>query len=155
MASIKPGKAPSPDGLTGKMVRLAYAAAPDAFLEMFNHCLSIGRFPLGWKEAGLVLIPKPLKPLKPGQAQQSYRPIYLLSVIGKVLERLINVRLNDHLGCRISSSQYGFMSGRSATDAISAEGKRSMTEDPNSISVLIAFDIRNAFNTATWNEIVK
>lgn len=30
-----------------------------------------------------------------------------------------------------------------------------MTEDPDSISVLIAFDIRNAFNTAPWNEIVK
>lgn len=154
VAWVKPHKAPGPDGLTGEMIRLAYSAQPEAFADTMRMCLTNGKFPLKWKESVLRLIPKPRRP---GQTEATYRPICLLSIFAKVLERLIAKRLKDHMKGRLSNRQYGYTEGVSAGHAIQAvlgDGKETLLENPTFIIVIVSLDIRNAFNTVPWDKIL-
>ena len=59
-----------------------------------NSCLRTGYFPMAWKQAKVIMLPKPGKDLtKP----TSYSPIILLPAIGKVFERIIARRLSTFL----------------------------------------------------------
>lgn len=150
---IRTGKAPGPDGLSGEMVKALIEIAPNDCLMAFNSCIRDGRFPTSWKRADLRLIPKPRK----AGNDLTYRPICLISVLGKVLERMIAVRLTQHLEPLLSASQFGFMPGKSTADAVSRvlEHCISPPARPGEFIVMIAFDIKNAFNSAPWAEIVR
>ena len=55
-------------------------------LEMiFNQCNETGVFPFGWKKDNIVPIPK--KGSK--QTLKNYRPVSLLPICGKILERFL------------------------------------------------------------------
>lgn len=62
---------------------------------IFNHALSLGYFPDRFKTAVIKLIPKPntdqTNPI-------NYRPISLLEVTDKILEKTMNRRLRNDLG---------------------------------------------------------
>ncbi|GBP98589.1 Probable RNA-directed DNA polymerase from transposon BS [Eumeta japonica] len=62
---------------------------------------------LTWKEAVVIGIPKPGKPR---DLPASYRPISLLSVLGKLFEKTLKTRLSDHLIGKglIINEQFGF-----------------------------------------------
>ncbi|GBP24962.1 Probable RNA-directed DNA polymerase from transposon X-element [Eumeta japonica] len=65
------------------------------------------RFRTSWKEAVVKGIPKPGKPR---DLPASYRPISLLSVLGKLFEKMLKTRLSDHLIGKglIINEQFGF-----------------------------------------------
>lgn len=155
VAWIKPNKAPGPDGLTGEMIRLCYLAQPKAFADTMRTCLQTGRFPLQWKQSVLCLIQKPRRP---GQTDIKYRPICLLSIFGKTLERLISNRLKVHMKGRISMRQYGYTEEVSAGHAIQAvilDGREILLHNPTAIIVIVSLDIRNAFNAVPWDKILS
>ena len=61
------------------------------------------------------------KPGRPSGDPSSYRQLYMIDTMGKILKRLICNRLEQHLerGAEgLSDNQYGFRRGRSTTDAI-------------------------------------
>jgi len=116
--TIKPNKAPGPDGIPNRAIKLAVFLQPDAFVQVFNSCLAEKTFPSIWKLQSLVVLPKPGKPL---DDPSSYRPICLLSTLGKVLEKLICTRLVVAIteGGGLAPNQYGFRKASSTIDAIS------------------------------------
>ena len=65
-----------------------------ALLKFYNFIWNTGKIPQSFKHAVVIPIPKQDKP--PNQAA-SYRPISLTSHMGKVLETMINNRLNTYL----------------------------------------------------------
>lgn len=94
---------------------------PDLAIEhlvtTFNLTLSMGYFPDIFKSGLLTLIPKGNKsPLNPG----NYRPITLLEVPGKLLERAINRRLKYHLETQnlLPNNIHGFRDGRGTSTAL-------------------------------------
>lgn len=85
--------------------------------DIYNNTLSAGYFPDAWKKAIVRLIPKSNKsPYHP----QNYRPISLLEVPGKILERIINTRLKTYLEInnKYNINQFGFRAGRGTTHAL-------------------------------------
>ena len=88
-------KAPGEDLITGRMLREAYDVIPDVFDSMYSSCYSMRKFPAKWKEAILAVVPKPGKDNYDQLA--SFRPISLLSVPGKVLDKILIKRINHHL----------------------------------------------------------
>jgi hypothetical protein len=58
-----------------------------------TYVLSTGKIPLEFKKAKVIAI---LKPRKPANEASSYRPISLLSVCHKFLEKLIHNRISPN-----------------------------------------------------------
>jgi len=75
--------------------------------QLFNHLLRLGHFPTNWKTAKVIPIPKPNKP---HTDPNSYRPISLLSTLGKLFERIIAARLTSFVQQHqlIPYFQFGF-----------------------------------------------
>ena len=146
--------APGPDGIPGKAWVLALPALGGRLRILFNNCLRSAKFPTAWKEANLVLLKK--KSINQG-APSSYRPICLLDDVGKLFERIIANRINEHLSCdgpNISDNQFGFRQGRSTIEAILRVRFLTMTAaSQGRISLAVSLDIVNAFNSIPWDTI--
>lgn len=112
---------------------------------MYNECLHQGIFPKQWKIAEIKVLLKSAE--KPATDIKSYRPISLLPVLGKVLEKLIAGRISflSHNHPLASSRQYGFKPGNSTEDAIVRI--RNITENSTrKYAVGLMFDISGAFD---------
>ena len=85
------------------------------YITMVNQSFSTGVMPDSWKVGAVVPI---VKPGKPKSDISSYRPITLLPCLGKVLERVIQRRLQYFVdeNSLLSASQYGFCKGASTMD---------------------------------------
>ena len=94
LKKMKTKKAPGPDGITGERLKHLGACSRAVLLKIFNHSWIKGVVPAVWKEAIVIPVPKKGKDKK---NPRSYRPISLLSCVGKLLERMINRRLINHL----------------------------------------------------------
>lgn len=143
---IKQGKAAGPDGIRPEVAKIILEARQQECLRMYNSCLKREIFPKQWKKAELLLLPKP--------ESEKMRPICLLDTFGKVLERLLVNRLDKCI--KTSEHQYGYRAGRSTTAAIEKLMKVTAREKKeNKMVCVIALDIKNAFNSAPWKEIIS
>ena len=78
-------KANGPDNISNKLLKDCADVLAKPLLKIFQYSLSIGKFPSKWKEANVV----PIHKKNSKQDKNNYRPISLLSTLGKVFERLI------------------------------------------------------------------
>ena len=88
-----------------------------ALTYILNACLMLSYFPDNWKKAVVVPI---RKPHKPGDEVTSYWPISLLSILGKIYERILLTRVNEHLEATpiIPNTQFGFRAGHSTAHQV-------------------------------------
>lgn len=83
--SMPDGKAPGPDQIPISVIRKLFEEHSEWFVGVLNICFNTRKFPRAWKIAKLALIPKEGKcPTNPA----AYRHICLLSIWGKVLDKL-------------------------------------------------------------------
>ena len=141
-----PNTAPGLDGLSAKIIRHAYRASGAEMLLMYTACLNEGIFPDVWKEGKLLVLPKGND--RPPSDPKAYRPITLLPILGKILERLI-IACAPSLQGNISPSQHGFVRGKSTVTALHAVLSRAASTDQNYVQ-LILLDISGAFDNAWW-----
>jgi hypothetical protein len=88
---------------------------------------------------------------------KSYRPISLLAVFAKVLEKLLTNRVNYYLRSNnlLSEQQYGFTPQKSTIDAIlNAKNFIHSSFQRKGFAMLIALDISGAFDNAFWPKIL-
>lgn len=113
-----------------------------------NDCLRSGIFPTPWKSANVIIIKKSMQH-DPTEIK-SYRPISLLPVLAKALEKVICDRLLDESKNNRSPHQYGFVRNKSTFDAIKAliEWHNNSTEK---FTVAIFLDISGAFDNLDWD----
>ncbi|KAI2795584.1 hypothetical protein BLOT_016631 [Blomia tropicalis] len=148
-------KAPGEDGISANVLKHFSATAPNVFLKLYNLCLEHSYFPKIFKQSIIKAIPKQGGSNATGP--KAWRPISLLPVPGKVLERLMIDRINFNLRTRklLSSKQYGFTPCRSTIDAV-----RKVTttirkvRDTKQFGVIISLDITGAFDNFWWPAII-
>ena len=106
---INANKAPGYDIITGKVLQEVSEKCFQVITMIFNSVLRVESFPIQWKIAQIIMVPKPGK--NPTDIA-SYRPISLLPVLSKVLEKLLLKRLIPILEEQklIPSHQFGFRS---------------------------------------------
>lgn len=143
-------KTPGPDGISNRMIKAAHFKILPFLTNLINSCLSLGHFPRRWKQASVIFIPKPGK--SDYHSTSAYRPISLLSNIGKILEKIIKSRMEQYALRHnlLDQRQYGFTRGKSTIDALQdiVDTILQHKEDYKCATILI--DIQGAFDSCWW-----
>lgn len=141
--------APGSDQIEVGVLKKALSTILEDVTRLFNGCLKYGVFPAVWKEGSIRIL------LKSGDKDvsdpKSYRPICLLSVFGKLLEKLIKTRITRTVMSEgnVSDRQFGFTENKSTEDAI--REMRNLVEDTREkYAIAILFDIAGAFDNVWW-----
>ena len=82
-------------------------------------------------------------------AAKNYHPVSLLSVVSKILEKLVNNRIDDHVEKfdHFSDFQYGFRSSPSSADLLRVVSDRiARVFDRSGATGAVALDISKGFN---------
>ena len=92
--SLDPNKSCGPDQLPAKIIKLSAIIIAEPLSELFNNSFRLGIFPEMWKEANI----HPIFKKKGSQSDPTnYRPISLLSILSKVMEKIVFRNIYDHL----------------------------------------------------------
>ena len=149
-------KAPGPDGISNAMLKATTVSQRLMIASVFQRCIDLEHFPLTWKDARVIFVPKPGK--EDYSDPCSYRPISLLSCLGKMFEKLLSEWLDQHLedSDLVSCNQYGFRKNRSAIDALDALVRCAKDRRASGHKVaMITFDIKGAFDNVSWTSIMR
>ncbi|CAF1247420.1 unnamed protein product [Rotaria sp. Silwood1] len=145
-----PNSATGPDNVHNRCLKNFTNSLIDHLLKLMNVSLIFGYVPRSWKTEFITLLPKPEK----DRTQVSnYRPISLLSCVGKVLEKMIKQRLISELNYRniLPRHQAGFLEGKSTMYNILRLSRCArQAVDHSHHAAVIFFDIKSAFDTV-WH----
>ena len=76
--------------------------------------LTSSRIRTAWKISNIVPVPKCGLSIK----VSNYRPISLLSIVSKILERCVYNKLFNHVSDHLHKLQFGFLTGKSTTEQL-------------------------------------
>jgi len=147
IAKAKLDTAPGLDGIPSSSLWHILETVGTLWLRGLNLCREQGVFPACWKKVRIVLVPK---------SDGKFRPICVLSVVGKIYDRIITSRLMHWLETRnlLSSRQFGYRDGRDSTDAMREYREKVEEYHRERLHcVAVTLDISNAFNRA-WNPMI-
>lgn len=112
------GKAAGPDSISYEILRKLPMETKNILLTEYNNIWNNGPIPPEWKKSTVVPIPK-------GGLDKhkvtNYRPISLLNCMGKILEKMVNLRLITELeeNNRLNANQFAFRPGKSTDEYFS------------------------------------
>uniref|UniRef100_A0A1Y1JXT3 Reverse transcriptase domain-containing protein n=2 Tax=Photinus pyralis TaxID=7054 RepID=A0A1Y1JXT3_PHOPY len=114
---LNPKKSPGSDLVTAKMLKELPRKGIVMLTYIFNAIIRLGYWPKRLKTAQIIMINKPGK--EPTEVS-SYRPISLLSIVSKLLEKLVLHRLNEDLPPEnwIPEHQFGFRQKHSTVQQV-------------------------------------
>ena len=83
---------------------------------MFRRLVRLGSFPTSWRLANVTRIPKG----PPSSSVANYRPISITSVLSKVFEPLVSVRLGRFMECNglLPTTQFAYRKCLGTCDAL-------------------------------------
>lgn len=155
-ATINTGNtSPGSDSITVRLLRAAWPAIGELVRHLFEGCLAVGHHPQAFKEAEVVMITKPGK--RDLTSPRAWRPISLLSCLGKGLERLIARRLAWTCVSHgvLNPQQAGALPKRSAVDLVaSLVHDIEVALSQQKVATLVTMDIQGAFDTVMRNRLI-
>ena len=143
--------APGKDKITNKALKHLPEIYFPLITDLFNSSIKLSYVPKAWKQALVVMIPKPQKN---HSKKSNHRPISLLTTLSKLLERIILTRIQKWLDESelLANIQSGFRSGRQTKDhilRIIQAGAVAFNKDQYLGAIFV--DIEKAFDKV-WHE---
>jgi hypothetical protein len=152
LKKLNPSKAPGPDGLPTKVLKECAQELTPSITELFNDSLSQGIIPKAWKLANIV----PLHKKGNKHHANNYRPISLLPVISKVLERCVFNKIIEILIPKITSLQHGFLRNRSTvTQLLQVFSNINNILDKGDQTDVVYFDLSKAFDSVPHKLLIE
>ena len=152
--NIDTSKSSAIDYLPTNIFKQAILHNPSRFIKIITLILQTSIIPPSWKIAIVTPLPKSGDLTDVG----NYRPISVLPVPGKVLERLIHDSLSQHFDQHniLSTRQGGYQKGKSTMDSISCFVDDILLQRNNGNISLAAFiDIKKAFDSVNYVILLK
>uniref|UniRef100_A0A1X7VGL1 Reverse transcriptase domain-containing protein n=1 Tax=Amphimedon queenslandica TaxID=400682 RepID=A0A1X7VGL1_AMPQE len=115
---------------------------------LFSQCVRLSYLPVEWRTH----LVTPVYKSGDRSSVKNYRPILLLCILSKVLERHIFERIYPHIAATISHNQFGFKKQRSTLQQLLAHLNNIVSIVAQSKQVDVAYlDIKKAFDTVDHN----
>lgn len=145
-----------PDGIPFWVFKNTSVFISSAIAFIFNNCFKNGVFPTVFKFADIVPIPKVAKPSSPSD----FRPISVLPVLSKVMEKIVVSRwILPHVSSKLSPSQFAYVpgTGKGTATALTLINHLVLDYlDKKSGAVrMLAADFSKAFDKVSFNSIIS
>ena len=148
IGNLRQGKSPGHDNIHPEFL-IHQSEKTSAWLcSFFSSCFQRSKLPKTWRRATVIAL---LKPGKPADDPKAYRPISLLCVPFKTLERMILSRIEPVVDPQLPREQAGFRRGRSTVDQVTL-----LTQDiedsfqANEKAGVVLLDLTAAYDTV-WH----
>lgn len=140
--SIK-SNATGPDCISVLFLKHCLDVITPVIEHLYNFCLQSSVFPVAWKMANVKPIPKTKQPT----AFKDYRPVSILSVMGKAFEKIVYAQIIITINGFLNPLQSGFRKHHSTITAlqkVSDDIRRGI--DDRMITLLVLLDLSKAFD---------
>ena len=154
LTSMPSKTASGPDGISSQMLKISASSVAPQLSALFNLSLSSGSVPTDWKLSNITPVYKAGDP----SLVSNYRPISLLSLPSKILERIVHNKLLDYFlsNSLLFRSQFGFQPSSSTQEAlISATTDWHKLLDSMANVAAVFFDLSKAFDSIPHSSILN
>ena len=152
--SLDVTKAKLPDGISAVMLKATALNIAKGVMILFNESIQLGEVPKEWKMSSVKPIPKDNDTCQ----SSNYRPISLLSILSKLLERHLYKHILKHIesSMPLAQQQWRFRSGWSTVSALlDVTHKWLQSMDKGKEICAIFFDLRKAFGSVPHRSLLE
>lgn len=144
-------KASGPDGIPNEFVKVYWNEIKSEIyrimLKFYNNSLDLMQF----NQADIIMIPKVEVP----RSTSDFRPISVLSLIPKLIAKVLSNRLRLKLPELISSNQTAFVHGRQISENfVTTQELLSHVAHSGKPVVFAKIDFRKAFDSLNWDFLI-
>ncbi|KXJ26086.1 putative RNA-directed DNA polymerase from transposon BS [Exaiptasia diaphana] len=151
---ISANKATGPDGISARIIKIIAPVFARPLCRLINQSIKTSTFPSNWKIARV----SPLFKSGSRSDRNNYRPISVLSILSKIIEKHVASTFQEYLDQNnlIYTAQSAFRKGHSTTTAlIKLTDQLFMNMDSDKLSGLVFIDFRKAFDVIDHEILLK
>lgn len=142
------------DGISIQMIRISFDTIGMIFLHLVNSSISLSETPSAWKHSLVIPIHKSGELSMPS----NYRPISIVPVIAKIVERAVHQQVYCYLSQNhlLSPTQHGFRPRHSTETALISISDRILSaNDRGEISLLCMLDLSKCFDVIDHSKLLS
>ena len=154
LQALPTDRATGPDNIPAKLLKCIASLIATPLTFLINKSFQMGIIPAQWKEARVT-------PIHKGGSKDdigNYRPISVISILGKVVEKIAYDQLQTYLinNNILTNSQFGFRPRHSTQDALlNVTEKWFEVIDSGNIVGVVMIDLKKAFDTVNHSILIR